>query len=205
MVENINNIKIDIISLYRTDYLNQFHIREMAKLIGRSLVSLLPHLKKLESDKILLYKQIGRSKVYFINFNNNQVREFLALSEKKKTLEFLNKYIFIKKIYDDFINKLDGCFILFGSHASETYTKESDIDLLYLGEITEEKKREIKEFSKIYGKKMHLIYMTLREFKEQLLKQNALIKEIIKNHIILYNHDTFINEIWRYYYEKRRE
>jgi len=52
---------------------------------------------------------------------------------------------------------------------------------------------------------MHLIYMTLREFKEQLLKQNALIKEIIKNHIILYNHDTFINEIWRYYYEKRRE
>ena len=45
MVENINNIKLDIISLFRNNYLNQFHIRLMAKLIGKSHVSLLPHLK----------------------------------------------------------------------------------------------------------------------------------------------------------------
>jgi len=45
--------------------------------------------------------------------------------------------------------------------------------------------------------------MNLRQFKEQLSKQGTLIKEIINNHIILYNHDAFINELWRHYYERK--
>ena len=204
MVENINNIKLEIISLYRNNYLNQFHIREMGKLVGKSHVSLLPHLKSFEEDKILLAKQVGKSKVYSLNFDNNQVKEFLSLSEKKRSLEFLNKELFIKKIYNEFINiNLNGCLILFGSYASGTNSEESDVDLLYMGEINDSKKEIIKEFGKVYGKEVHLVSMTLKQFKEQLSKQNSLIKEIIKNHIILYNHDILINELWRYYYEKK--
>lgn len=205
MVENINNIKLEIIGLFRSNYLNQFYIREMAKLIGKSHVSLLPHLKKFEKDKLLLSKQIGKSKVYSINFNNNQAREFLYLSEKKKTLDFLDKNFFIKKIYDEFINNTNDCLVLFGSYASGNFTDESDIDLLHIGSIKENEKKKIRDFGKIYKKEVHLVAMTSRQFKEQLSKQSSLVKEIIKNHIILYNHDTFINEIWRYYYEKRRE
>ena len=204
MVENINNIKLEIIGLFRNNYLNQFHIREMAKLIGKSHVSLLPHLKKFEKDKILLFKQVGKSKVYSINFNNNQVREFLSLGEKKKTLEFLNKEFFIKKVYDEFINNnLNGCLILFGSYASGNTTNESDIDLLYIGKMKESEKKKIKEFGKTYRKEIHLVVMPLKQFNEQLSKHGLLIKEIIKNHIILYNHDIFINLVWNYYYEKR--
>jgi len=204
MVENINNIKLDIIALFRTNYLNQFYIREMAKLIGRSHVSLLPHLKKFEKDKILLSKQVGKSKVYFVNFDNNQVREFLSLSEKKKALEFLNNELFIKKTYNELIH-LDGCLVLFGSYASGNHTRASDIDLLYIGEIKDNEKKAIKDFGNAYGKKIHLVLMTLKQFKEQLAKQGSLIKEVIKNHIILYNHDIFINEVWRYYNEKREK
>jgi len=93
--------------------------------------------------------------------------------------------------------------ILFGSYASGTNSEESDVDLLYMGEINDSKKEIIKEFGKVYGKEIHLVSMTLKQFKEQLSKQNSLIKEIIKNHIILYNHDILINELWRYYYEKK--
>lgn len=204
MVENINKIRLEIIGLYRNNYLSRFHIREMARLIGKSHVSLLPHLRKFEKDKILLTKQVGKSKVYSLNFDNNQVREFLSLSEKKKSLEFLNKEFFIKKIYDESISiNLNGCLILFGSYASGTHLKESDIDLLYTGDMRESEKGALKEFGKTYGKEIHLVSMTLKQFKEQLQKQNALIKEVIKNHIILYNHDIFINEIWRYYYERK--
>ena len=204
MVENINNIKLEIISLYRTDYQNKFHVREIAKLIEKSHVGLLPYLKEFEKNKVLLVKQVGRSKLYSLNFDNNLVREFLSLSEKKKTLQFLNKEYFIKKIYDELINlNLQGSLIIFGSYASGSHTKESDIDLLYMGDIKEFKKKKIDELGKIYRKKIHLISMTTKQFKEQLLKNSSLIKEIIKNHIILYNHDIFINEIWRNYYEKR--
>src|SRR3989344_2743873 len=179
MVESINNIKLEIIGLFRSSYFNQFHIRKMAE-------------------------EIGKSKVYSLNLENNQVREFLSLSEKKETLKLLNKEFLIKKLYDEFISlNLDGCFILFGSYASLTHTKESDIDLLYIGKLDEREKKSIKEFGKIYNKEIHLTNMNLRQFKEQLFKQGALIKEIIKNHIILYNHDIFINELWRHYNERK--
>ena len=202
MVRNINDIKLDIIGLYTGNYLSEFHIRKMAKLIGKSHVSLLKHLKEFEKDKILVVKNIGRSRVYSLNMENNQVREFLSLSEKKRTIEFLNKEFLIKKLYNEFIN-LQGCLILFGSYASETRAKESDIDLFYIGDIKKNEKSNIKEFGRMYNRKVHLINMTIKQFKEQLFKQNPLIKEVVKSHIILYNHDIFINEVWKYYHGRR--
>ena len=139
-----------------------------------------------------------------MNLNNNQVREFLSFAEKKKSLELLNKEIFIKKIYEEFINlDLNGSLILFGSYASKTHTEESDIDLLYLSNLKESEGKKIKELGKIYKRDIHLVSMNIKQFREQLSKQGALIKEIINNHIILRNHDLFINEVWRYYYERK--
>ena len=204
MVESINNIKLELISLFRSNYFNQLHIREMAKLIGKSHVSLLPHLKSFEKDNILLSKNVGKSKVYSLNLENNQVREFLSLSEKKETLNLLSKEFFIKKLYDEFLSlNLNGCLILFGSYASLTHDKESDIDLFYIGELRESEKKKIKDFGKTYNKEIHLTSMNLKQFKEQLSKQGALIKEIVKSHIILYSHDIFISEVWRHYYERK--
>lgn len=203
MVGNINNLKIEIIGLYNSNYLDMFHIRQMAKLLGKSHVSLLPYLKEFEKNKILILKEVGKSKVYSLNLENNQVREFLSLSEKKKSLELLNKELFIKKIYDEFLSlNLDGCLILFGSHASKTNSEKSDIDLLYLGKLTETEKKKIKNLGKTYNKDIHLMVMNLTQFREQILKRGALVKEIISNHIVLYNHDIFINEVWRYYEKK---
>mgnify|MGYP001562414535 FL=1 len=204
MVSNINNMNLEIIGLYGTNYLNQFHVRQMAKLIRKSHVALLPHLKEFEKNKILVSKKIGKSRVYSLNLNNNQGREFLSSAEKKKSLDLLNKEILIKKIYDEFIKlDLSGSLVLFGSFASKTHTEESDIDLLYLVDSIEAQIKEIKDIGKIYNKEIHLVSMTLKQFREQLTKQGALTKEIISNHIILYNHDLFVNEIWRYYEGKK--
>lgn len=206
MVELINNISLEIISLFRPNYFNQFHVREMAKLIKKSHVGLLPNLKKLEEEKILIGKKVGRSKVYTLNFDDNKTKEMILLSEKKKTLEFLNKEFFIKKIYDEVVNfNLGGCLTLFGSYASETYNKKSDIDLMYIGKINVNQKKIIKDLGRIYNREIHLISMSLKDFKEQLQKQNSLIKEVVKNHVILFNHDFLINELWRYYNEKREK
>ena len=206
MVDKINNMKLEIISLFRNNYLVQFHIRLMAKIIGKSHVSLLPHLKELEKDKILISKEVGKSKVYSLNLSNNQAREFLSFAEKKKSLDLLNKEIFIRKIYDEFINlDLAGSLILFGSYASKTHAEESDIDLLYLGDLKESDSKKIRDLGKIYKREIHLVSMSVKQFREQLSKQGALGREIISNHIILYNHDIFINEVWRHYYERKEQ
>src|SRR3989338_5485578 len=101
MVSNINNMSLGIIGLYRTNYLSQFHIRQMARLIGKSHVALLPHLREFEKNKILISKEVGKSKVYSLNLDNNQGREFLSSAEKKKALELLDKGVFIKKICNE--------------------------------------------------------------------------------------------------------
>ena len=62
MVEKITNIKIEIIKLFRTNYLAQLHLRKMAELIKKSHVTLIPHLKALEKDKILIPKTNGKNK-----------------------------------------------------------------------------------------------------------------------------------------------
>jgi len=60
MVENTTNMQLRIISLFISDYLAGFHVREMGKLLKKSHVTLLPHLKILEKDKILTSKLIGK-------------------------------------------------------------------------------------------------------------------------------------------------
>ncbi len=158
MVENITNIKLEIVALFRNNYLSEFHIRQMATMIKKSHVGLLPHLNELEKNKILISKEVGRSKVYSLNISNNQVREFLSFAEKNNSIELLSKEIFIKKIYEEFINlDLTGTLILFGSYASKTNTKESDIDLLYLGDLKESESKKIKDLGKIYNKEIHLV------------------------------------------------
>ena len=98
---------------------------------------------------------------------------------------------------------LTGSLVLFGSYASKTHTEESDIDLLYLGDTKEVQLKKIKDIGKVYNKNIHLVSMTQKQFREQLTNQGALAKEVINNHIILYNHDLFVNEVWRYYERKK--
>jgi len=44
--------------------------------------------------------------------------------------------------------------------------------------------------------------MNFKQFREQLSKQGALAKEVIGNHIVLYNQDLFVNEVLRYHERK---
>lgn len=202
MVENITKWKLKILSLYRTNYLATFHVRELAKLLKTSHVTLLPHLRSLEKDGIVKAKTVGKNKVFSLNLTSIAVREHVVLAEKVETLEFLERVFLIKKLAQELAQlNLPGCFILFGSYAKGYFTKESDIDLFYLGEIAEQDEKTIEHFGKIYAKKISLKTSTLHNFETGLRKKDPLIKEIIKDHYILQNTDLCVNLLWRYFNE----
>ena len=204
MVENITNIILEIIGLYRIGYLNRFHVRQMAKLLGRSHVGLLAHLRTLEKDKILYVSRMGKNKVYTMNLENSQGREYLSMAEKIRSLKLIKKEFFVKKMCDELAAlNTGGCTVIFGSYASGTQTKKSDMDLFYFGGRAKMHDAKIKALGKLYGKKIHFAGMAAPDFRKSLRKDMPLINEIVKNHIVLHNHDLFVNELWSYYYERR--
>ena len=204
MVGKTTNIKYEIINLFKSNYLGQFHVREMAKLIKKSHVTLLPHLKALEKDKIIYGKTIGKNKVYSINFENIITKNYLTLSETVETTAFLEQILLIKKITKEIFNlNLSGTIMLFGSYAKKTFQEDSDIDLFYLGQITDKEIQNMKALGKIYGKTINVKKSILKNFESGLRKKDPLITEIIKNHIILQNPEQFVNALWRYYDERR--
>jgi predicted nucleotidyltransferase len=204
MVEKTTNIKLEIISLFRSNYLAQYHVREMAKLTKKSHVTLLPHLKDLKKDKILVSKKIGKNKQYSLNFDNIITKNYLTISETTVTTSFLEQVFLIKKITKEIFNlNLSGTIILFGSYAKKTFKDDSDIDLFYLGQITSKEIQNIRSIGKIYGKTINVKKSTLKNFELGLRKKDPLIIEIIKNHIVLQNPEQFVNSLWRFYDERR--
>ena len=202
MVDKTTDNKIRILSLYKSNYLAQYHTREMAKLVKKSHVTLLPHLKSLEKDKILIAKIIGKNKVYTLNLDNILTKNYLIISELAESILFQEQVFLIKKITAE-ISKfyLPGSIVLFGSYAKRTFKEDSDIDLFYLGELKETEMTKIKAIGKIYGKTINLKTANIGKFESGLRKKDALIMEILKYYIILQNADTFINALWRYYNE----
>ena len=77
------------------------------------------------------------------------------------------------------------------------------MDLFYFGNHAEKQDVAINALGKLYGIKMHFVSMSASDFRKSLRKDVPLIKEIVKNHIVLQNHDLFVNELWSYYYERR--
>jgi len=200
MVEKITNYEFAILQLYRNDYDASFHVRAIAKLLDTSHVTLLPYLRRLEKNKILISRKVGKNKEYSLNSDNIITRDYLIIAEKLKTIEYLERNFLIKKISEQLLGfDLTGAIVLFGSYAKNYATETSDIDLFYLGKLSKGMLEEIKKFGKTYGKTINIKTVSLKNFKDGLRIGDALIREIVKSHIILQNSELFVSLLWRRY------
>jgi len=202
MVEKTTN-HLKIIALYRTNYSASLHVRAIAKLLDTSHVTILPHLKQLEKIKILQHEKIGRNKQYILNKANILTKYYLTITEQLTTINYLEKNLIIKKLAEHLtaINTPNP-IILFGSYADNSATDESDIDLFSIGTLTKNQLSHIKKFEITFGKKINIKTATTQNFNTGLRTGDILIKEIVRNHIILSNPDPFITMLWRHHNEK---
>jgi len=202
MEEKITN-NFRILSLYRNDYSASTHIRAMAKLIGTSHVALLPYLKRLEELKILYSEKTGKNKQYHLNKDNILTKHYLTITEELTTIDYLEKNFLIKKLAEH-LNEINTAnpLILFGSYAKDYATEESDIDLFCIGKLAENQISRIKKFESTFGKKVNVKTATTENFNTGLRTGDILIKEVVKNHVILKNADPFVTLLWRYHTER---
>jgi predicted nucleotidyltransferase len=192
-----------ILSLYRTDYTANLHMRAMAKLLDTSHMTLLPHLKRLEELKILETEKVGKNKQYNLNKDNILTKYYLAITEDQVTIQYLEKNFLIKKLAEHLNNvDISSPLILFGSYAKDYANEESDIDLFCIDKLTENQNKVIEKFEETFGKKINIKSATAENFEAGLRTGDILIKEVVANHIVICNPDPFVTLLWRQYVER---
>ena len=195
---NINQTTLKIIAQYSDNYQKSMHLRELARAVKIDAKAVGIQLKRLEASNLLLSKMKGRNLEYTLNMGNLTMRYYLIMAEVMRAITFVENKFIIKKIMSEFGGQLDGAVILFGSFAKGRETKDSDVDILFLAE-KEADKNLLARIDAEIGREVNVKSMRVKAFTEGLNNGDALIMEIVKDHIILKGADRICDILWNYY------
>jgi len=184
------NKELAILTLYCGDYKRQIYLREISKLARIPLKTTQSLLGKLEDMSMLRSTVKGKNKYFVLNLDNVQTKLLVLQAEIYRTSLFLEMYpqfkTFLKAL------RTDTMMVVFGSFAKLAADKNSDLDLLIVSTGNE------KLPFHLISNKTHIINMSEHAFMKGLGKE-ALIKEVMSNHVILNNHSFFVNNVWNRY------
>jgi len=181
MVQKKYNIESEIILLLLR---GENHLRGIAKQLNVPHSTILRRLNVLANDSILDYRTEGKNKVFCIK-RNLQAKNFVFNAERYKLIKLLKTYPSLNIIVDDILKRCkERLVVLFGSYANFAATKDSDIDV-----YIETKYRGAKD-------DIEMVNSRIRAKIGSFDLDSLLMKEIIKNHVILRGVEDF--------YEKTR-
>lgn len=176
MSQKRNSLEYEIIlALLKKDN----HGRALAKELHVPHATVSRKLSQLVNENVLDFTQEGKNKRYTLK-RNIRARSHIYKAEQYKPLPLLKAYPKLEPIIYDILKKSkEKLIILFGSHVKFTAKKDSDIDI-----YIETKNKEVKQvIESIHSK----INVKIGPFD---LSSN-LIKEIIKNHILIRGIEEF--------------
>jgi hypothetical protein len=143
----------------------------------------LRRLNELVKENILSYKIHGRNKVFFIN-NNLKAKNYIFNAERYKLIKLLGIYPKLNAILSEILNKYSpNLMILYGNYANFSAHANDEINI-----FVEANNRKIK-------KKIESLNYKINIEGGVFDKNSSLIKEIIKNHIILKGVELFYEKI----------
>lgn len=163
---------------------------------------------------ILKKHKSGKSIIYTPNYGSLSAFKIAVFYENTRAERLLNRAPLLRNIAEDLISISSGMIsefvvsiILFGSYAKGAETKESDIDVLFiirkgtkanyrkwLGEIREVCRR----ISERHAKKISPFILAASDFREGLAKNQALVTEVYRNHVILAGAEFYIKEVFEW-------
>ncbi len=176
MVQKRDNIEPEIILVLLK---GENHLRGIAKQLNESHSTVMRKLNKLTAENILDYRIEGKNKVFFIK-RNLKAKNYVFNAERYKLIKLLKKYPELDVIMED-VSKVskETLIIIFGSYAKLAAKKNSDIDI-----YVETRSKEVKE-------RLESIHSRIKVKFGDFDSGSSLIKEIIKNHVILKGVEEF--------------
>lgn len=179
MVHKRNNLEMDIVEvLLKSDA----HLRGIAKNLNESHSTISRKLKNLKKENVVDSRKEGRNKIFFLK-TNLVSKTYILQAELHKLTKLLRHNPEFTIIFEDILKKTDEkLIVLFGSYAKLSAKKDSDIDI-----YIETKNRSVK---KEVGGVHSRINVKIGTFDID----SPLIKEIIKNHVIIRGAELFYDK-----------
>jgi predicted nucleotidyltransferase len=178
MLERLLRSRAEVAVLNVVLFTDGLHLREIARRAGVSSYEAKKELDSLVQLGILLSEKKGNQ----VFFHANEKCSFL---EDLRNLFSKTEGIIVQ--IRERLRKAEGiryCFI-FGSAAAGRISEKSDIDLLVIGEISEEKLASlVLELQKSTRREINFILWTEKDFHKKLAEKSAFLGNITKKKIV---------------------
>jgi len=190
MEEITNNEMLFILSIFKNPEVD-YNANSMAKHLGISSMGSLKIAKRLEKEDIIIPRELGKARFFKLDFKNSYVRQyigFLLKREAEKASAYVKRWVIeLKKI------KCADVVVLFGSILKKQ-NEANDVDILL---ITDKKKfprlkKEIEEINSLNIKKLHPLYQTEDDLRENIKKGDKPILNALKG-VVVFGEDKMIN------------
>ena len=159
------------------------HGREISKALNIPLTTVQRILLNLKKNNVVDYNTSGKNKVYFIKKNITSKR-YVYNAENYKIIKIINHYHNLEPIIEKILEKCkSSLIILFGSYAKIKARSDSDIDI-YIETNDNDTKKEIESINSRLSIKIGNFNI-----------ESLLIKEIIKNHVIIKGTEGYYEKI----------
>ncbi|MBI2629219.1 nucleotidyltransferase domain-containing protein [Candidatus Pacearchaeota archaeon] len=171
----------------------EYNSNNIAKHIGISAMGALKIAKRLEKEQILILKKLGKASFFRLNTNNDYLIQYLKFLLKRESEQ---EHPYVKRWVQEARKiKNAGSIILFGS-VIKKHEEARDIDILIVTDQNkfQKLKKEIEEINLVNNKKMHPIYQTEKDLKDNIKKRDKVILSAIKG-IVVFGEEKFINLI----------
>ena len=167
--------KVSILAPFFEEPNRQFHIREVAKIIGISHAAVRKHLKQLEKEGYLILKETKPYKTYKPNVSTRKYQNFkLYYNLEKITKSGIMEHF--EKFYDY------PTIILFGSYVQAMDDEKSDIDFCIISEV--KGYPELEAYEKRLRRRVSIHLYDKNKWKQAKLKNPELINSICNSFVL---------------------
>ena len=193
-MEIITENEMEAILLLLKDFDADYNANNLSKILDITPMGALKILKKMEKQKLLKAKQMGKAVFYKPDLNSNYTKTFLKFLLQKKAEETKSR---VKRWVKE-LRKLQNnaeIGILFGSVLEKE--KYNDVDLLIVLKQSQNSKINIliNKINRINIKRIHVIKQTKENIKQNIKKGDKVVLNAIKNGIVLFGYEKIIGVI----------
>jgi uncharacterized protein len=188
---NITENTLRVLALFTEGYDRDCYIREAAGLLDVSPRTAQLILADLEKRGVLTAETRGKNKSYRLLKNDLSAR-YLTLTEQYKAVTLMKSNMMIREVCWRLRPCIDGLAIIFGSYAKASATKDSDLDILIVGNADIPEMRQV---GRTIGVRLHVLNYTRNTFRSG-VRTDLFLQEVLRSHIVFIGSEEFVDVVF---------